>query len=237
MHSNSPDEQQSEEVPGQEKDISMLSSLAPEPEVVMTDLSLQLGFADLTPSLFHNHKLDSYLQKSIKDPYNLVQGISSSMQQIFNNCPYLFPFQTKLLYFKLVSFISAIDVHRSIYFLRQFLRQHGGVNSKMKEHENNLKKITRQKERIQRGKLLDSAFALIQKIDKRNFLEVSFDGEEGIGLGPTLEFYDNIADEFLKWKVDINDKLKDFKMWRVVNNGDLFPTPICIKTFDQAKIK
>lgn len=91
MNNNSPDEQ-SAEVENKEKDISMISSLAPEPEVAMTDLSLQLGFADLTPSLFHNHKLDSYLQKSIKDPYNLVQGISSSMQQIFNNCPYLFPF-------------------------------------------------------------------------------------------------------------------------------------------------
>ena len=121
MNNNSPDEQ-SAEVENKEKDISMISSLAPEPEVAMTDLSLRLGFADRTPSLVHNHKLDSYLQKSIKDPYNLVQGISSSMQQIFNNCPYLFPFQTKLLYFKLVSFISAIDVHRSIYFLRQFLR-------------------------------------------------------------------------------------------------------------------
>lgn len=139
----------------EDKDIGMQSSLAPGAEVAMTDISLQLGFADVRPSLFHNHKLDSYLQKSIKDPYNLVQGISSSMQQIFNNCPYLFPFQTKLLYFKLVSFISAIDVHRSIYFLRQFLRQHSGVNSKMKEHEkDNLKKITRQKVIIQRGKLL-----------------------------------------------------------------------------------
>lgn len=26
-------------------------------------------------------------------------------------------------------------------------------------------------------------------------------------------------------------------MWRSVANGDLFPTPICIKTFEQAKIK
>ena len=66
---------------------------------------------------------------------------------------------------------------------------------------------------------------------------MSFEGEEGTGLGPTLEFYDNIADEFQTWKVDINDNLKDVKMWRTVNNGDLFPTPICIKTFDQAKIK
>lgn len=78
---------------------------------------------------------------------------------------------------------------------------------------------------------------MIQKIDKRNFLEVSFEGEEGTGLGPTLEFYDNIASEFQNWKVDINESLKEFKMWRTVSNGDLFPAPICIKTFGQAKIK
>lgn len=73
----------------------------------------------MPPAAFHHHKLDSYLQRSIKDPYNLVQGaISPRMQQIFQNCPFLFPFSTKQLYFKLVSFISSIDVHRAIYFLR-----------------------------------------------------------------------------------------------------------------------
>lgn len=91
-----------------------------------SDLDLKAGFAELQASFFHHHKLDSYLQKSIKDPYNLVQGaISTSLQQIFQNCPFLFPFSTKQLYFKLVSFISAIDVHRAIYFLRQYLKQSG----------------------------------------------------------------------------------------------------------------
>jgi predicted nucleotidyltransferase len=46
-----------------------------------SDLDLKVGFAELQASFFHHHKLDSYLQKSIKDPYNLVQGaISSTMQ-------------------------------------------------------------------------------------------------------------------------------------------------------------
>lgn len=40
------------------------------------------------------------------------------MQQIFSNCSFLFPFTTKQLYFRLVSFISSIDVQRSIYFLQ-----------------------------------------------------------------------------------------------------------------------
>jgi hypothetical protein len=47
---------------------------------------------------------------------------------------------------------------------------------------------------INRNRILESAFQLIQKIDKRNFLEVSFEGEEGTGLGPTLEFYDSISE-------------------------------------------
>jgi hypothetical protein len=85
---------------------------------------------------------------------------------------------------------------------------------------------------INRNRILESAFQLIQKIDKRNFLEVSFEGEEGTGLGPTLEFYDSISESLQKWKIDIDDKIKDFHMWRTVGNGDLFPTPICLKSFD-----
>lgn len=45
----------------QDVDVGQLSSLAPEPEVPMTDMGLQLGFSDVRPTLFHNHKLDSYL--------------------------------------------------------------------------------------------------------------------------------------------------------------------------------
>lgn len=55
-----------------QSDVTMQSSLAPEPLIQMSDMSLQLGFADLQQNLFHNHKLDTYLQKSIKDPYSLV---------------------------------------------------------------------------------------------------------------------------------------------------------------------
>jgi hypothetical protein len=39
----------------------------------------------------------------------------------------------------------------------------------------------------------------MQKVDKKAFLEFEFHGDAGTGLGPTLEFYDNIADEFKNW--------------------------------------
>ena len=203
---------------------------------MFSDLELKAGFAAVPASAFHHHKLDSYLQRSIKDPYNLVQGaISPRMQQIFSNCPFLFPFSTKQLYFKLVSFISAVDVHRAIYFLRQYLRQTGG--QKLLSHEkDNLRKIAKQKVVIQRDKLISSAFSLIQKIDKRSFLEFEFQGEEGTGLGPTLEFYDNIAEEFKAWKISTGDE-GHFDMWRKCADGLLFPQPACLTSLSSDKIK
>jgi len=46
-----------------------------------SDLDLRAGLAELQPTTFHHHKLDSYLQRSIKDPYNLVQGAISPRMQ------------------------------------------------------------------------------------------------------------------------------------------------------------
>lgn len=205
-------------------------------ETGFSDLELRAGFSSVQASSFHHHKLDSYLQRSIKDPYNLVQGgISPTMQQIFQNCPFLFPFSTKQLYFRLVSFISSIDVHRAIYFLRQHLKQ--GGSQKVQGHEkDNLRKIAKQKATIQRDKLIPSAFALIQKIDKRSFLEFEFEGEEGVGLGPTLEFYDNIAEEFRKWSV-LAGEGRRYSMWRECADNLLFPHPVCLESLPAESTK
>mmetsp|Transcript_15893 Transcript_15893/g.26788 ORF Transcript_15893/g.26788 Transcript_15893/m.26788 type:complete len:315 (-) Transcript_15893:624-1568(-) len=193
-----------------------------------------MGQIDL--QIFHHHKLDSYLQRSIKDPSNLVRGgISSMLQQIFINCPFLFPFETKELYFKLISFVSSIDMHRSIYFMRQYLKKHMGAGNVLGEKDN-VKKIAKQKVIIKRDKLIQSAFLLISKIDKRSFLDFEFQGEEGTGLGPTLEFYDNIAEEFKTWELEVKEGVL-FKMWRLTKENLLFPSPLCIETFEQDKIK
>lgn len=57
------------------------SPLTNQNEPGFSDIDLTSGFAEIQCSDFHHHKLDSYLQRSIKDPYNLVQGaISPTMQ-------------------------------------------------------------------------------------------------------------------------------------------------------------
>jgi E3 ubiquitin-protein ligase TRIP12 len=78
-----------------------------------------------------------------------------------------------------------------------------------------VKKITRQKVQIQRDKLIQSGMQVIKKIDKRQFLEFEFFNEEGTGLAPTLEFYDNIANEFKNWstKVVKDGKERKVAMW------------------------
>ena len=77
---------------------------------------------------------------------------------------------------------------------------------------------------------------LIQKIDKRSFLEFEFQGEEGVGLGPTLEFYDNIAEEFKLWNVKTSEEASLY-MWRTTEDNLLFPSPICLSKLSPEIIK
>lgn len=154
----------------------------------------------------------------------------------------MFPFATKELYFKLTSFISSIDVHRAIFFLRQFIKKQGGVT---RAHEkDNIRKIARQRVPVKRGELISCGYDIVKKIDKRQFLEIEFIGDTGIGLGPTLEFYDNIADEFKTWSLTVEEvKMKDhlgnvtgsldFKMWRNTQDNLLFPSPVSTREFSK----
>ena len=138
-------------------------------------------------NLFHHHKLDAYILKNIQDPYNLISGaVSDTLNSIFKTCPFLFPFQTRLLFFKLISFIGSIDMNRSIFFLRQFLKQKLG---KLPAEDKNAVKIQRQKIIIDRSKVLECSFTLLTKVSNRAFLEVEYKDEQGTGLGPTLEYY------------------------------------------------
>ena len=61
-------------------------------------------------------------------------------------------------------------------------------------------------------------------------MEFEFEGEVGHGLGPTLEFYDNIAGEFVNWNIKI-DETNTFKMFRDTPDQTLFPNPVDMKTF------
>lgn len=193
----------------------------------MSDFDMQYGISQIHQNVFHHHKLDSFILKSLQDPYTLISGsISETLQQIFKSCPFLFSFHTRQLFFKLVSFIGSIDMNRSIYFLRQFLKQKHG---KLPEDKNGGVKIQRQKVVIDRTRILDSAFQVIKQVNKRAFLEVQYRDEVGTGQGPTLEFYSLIAEE-------IKNPLK--AIWRAkLNDNSLFPSPISVNLMSQDAVQ
>ena len=71
-------------------------------------------------NLFHHYKLDANILKQIQDPHKLVSGgLTGLLKEIFSSCSFLFHYETKLLYFKLVSFLG-IDINRSLGYLRTF---------------------------------------------------------------------------------------------------------------------
>ena len=105
-------------------------------------------------------------------------------------------------------------MNRSIYFLRQFLKQK--VGRLPQQEDKNAVKFSRQKVVVDRAKVLESAFSLIKHINKRAFLEVQYKDEQGTGLGPTLEFYCLFAQE-----------IKNQPIWRKqMTDNTLFPAPL-----------
>lgn len=78
--------------------------------------------------------------------------------------------------------------------------------------------MVKQKAIVDRSRIYDSAVCLIKQINKRAFLEIEYKDEQGTGLGPTLEFYNLIAEE-------IQTRRPDY--WRKgMADNSLFPAPI-----------
>ena len=87
-------------------------------KLVADDMELlSVAGHQVKPAWFRHAKIDDNMVKSIQNPYRLMKdGLSEILKSIFKSCPFLFDFETKLLYFKLVSFIG-IDRERSLFFL------------------------------------------------------------------------------------------------------------------------
>lgn len=111
------------------------------------------------------------------------------------------------------------------------LRWHNSHNGDDRDRHDErpfLGRLPRQKVRISRSRILDSAMKVMELYGSSpSILEVEYFEEVGTGLGPTLEFYSTVSKEFSR---------KKLKLWRENdnNNGDeyaygragLFPSPM-----------
>ncbi|XP_074275667.1 E3 ubiquitin-protein ligase UPL3-like [Silene latifolia] len=196
---------------------------------------------------FINSKLTPKLSRQIQDALALCSGsLPSWCYQLTKACPFLFPFETRRQFF----YSTAFGLSRALHRLQQ---QQGADGQGMNEREVRVGRLQRQKVRVSRNRILDSAAKVMEMYSSQKaVLEVEYFGEVGTGLGPTLEFYTLLSHDLQKvdlgmWRANYSfdktsleigdDQSKDWKSkdaLRLSSSGDanivqtplgLFPRP------------
>ncbi|KAL6497911.1 E3 ubiquitin-protein ligase upl3 [Orobanche hederae] len=143
---------------------------------------------------FINGKLTPKLARQIQDALALCSGsLPSWCYQLTKACPFLFPFETRRQYF----YSTAFGLSRALYRLQQ--QQGADGHGSAGEREVRVGRLQRQKVRVSRNRILDSAAKVMEMYSSQKaVLEVEYFGEVGTGLGPTLEFYTLLSHELQK---------------------------------------
>jgi len=164
----------------------------------------------LNGSEFISQKLTAKIMRQLQDPLALCGGAFPEWcKQLLNNCSFLFPFDCKRLFFYSTSF----GIARALSTLqqRQDLIRQTNTSSNNERGDVRVGRIQRQKVRIYRQKILESAIKVMELYGKsKSMLEVEYFGEVGTGLGPTLEFFTLVSREIQR---------KDLKMWYSNNDS------------------
>jgi E3 ubiquitin-protein ligase TRIP12 len=176
-------------------------------------------------SQFVNTKLTAKLNRQLEEPLivasNCLPSWSEDLARLY---PFLFPFETRHLFLQSTSFGYARSMTR-------WQNAQSADESRRDRHRDErpfLGRLQRQKVRISRNKILESALKVMELYGaSQSILEVEYFEEVGTGLGPTLEFYSTVSKEFSK---------KKLKLWRETDSNDsdeyafgargLFPAPM-----------
>ncbi|XP_062225273.1 E3 ubiquitin-protein ligase UPL3-like isoform X2 [Phragmites australis] len=155
---------------------------------------------------FVNSKLTPKLARQIQDVLALCSGsLPSWCYQLTKACPFLFPFETRRQYF----YSTAFGLSRALHRLQQ---QPGDNNNNASEREVRVGRLQRQKVRVSRSRILDSAAKVMEMFsNQKAVLEVEYFGEVGTGLGPTLEFYTLLSRDLQR---------ADLGLWRSYSPDD-----------------
>lgn len=185
--------------------------------------SLKLNVEPL--STFVNTKLTAKLNRQLEEPLIVASNcLPIWTEDLARLYPFVFPFETRHLFLQSTSFGYA----RSMARWQNAQTEESTRNSRRDERPF-LGRLQRQKVRISRSKILESALKVMELYGaSQSILEVEYFEEVGTGLGPTLEFYSTVSKEFSK---------KKLKMWRETestNGSDeyafgsrgMFPAPL-----------
>ncbi|XP_032682620.1 E3 ubiquitin-protein ligase HECTD1 isoform X6 [Odontomachus brunneus] len=153
------------------------------------------------PDDFTSKKITNKIVQQIQDPLALAAGaLPNWCEELARSCPFLLPFETRRLYFSCTAFgasrsIVWLQTQRDAILERQ--RAPGLSPRRDDSHEFRVGRLKHERVSVPRGdKLLDWAEQVLKvHASRKSILEVAFVGEEGTGLGPTLEFFALVAAE------------------------------------------
>nr|XP_023027956.1 E3 ubiquitin-protein ligase HECTD1-like [Leptinotarsa decemlineata] len=165
---------------------------------------------DISPEEFSSKKITNKILQQIQDPLVLSSAsLPAWCEELNHSCPFLFPFETRQLYFNCTAFgasrsIVWLQTQRDVTMERQ--RTPGLSPRRDDPHEFRVGRLKHERVKVPRGDQLLEWAMQVMKIhsDRKSILEVEFAGEEGTGLGPTLEFYALVAAELQR---------RDLGMW------------------------
>ncbi|KAF1733925.1 putative ubiquitin fusion degradation protein [Beauveria bassiana] len=175
------------------------------------------------PSQFVSTKLTAKLNRQLEEPLIVASScLPSWSEDLARLYPFLFPFETRHLFLQSTSFGYARSMARW---------QNAQAEDNRRDRHNErpfLGRLQRQKVRISRLKILESALKVMELYGaSQSILEVEYFEEVGTGLGPTLEFYSTVSKEFAK---------KKLRLWRDIDSpgsdefvsgpSGLFPRPL-----------
>jgi E3 ubiquitin-protein ligase TRIP12 len=197
---------------------------------------------NIPESTFVNNKLTAKLTRQLEEPMIVARwdfrlplynsqpdnaAISSCLPDwaldLPQHFPFLFPFATRYNFLQSTSFGYARLIQKW-----QSQQTRGQDNSRRDDGIGFLGRLQRQKVRISRKHILESAVKVFELYgSSSSILEVEYFEEAGTGLGPTLEFYSLVSKEFAR---------RDLKIWRdadpthpglyVYHPAGLYPAPI-----------
>ncbi|KAJ5417946.1 uncharacterized protein N7487_001496 [Penicillium crustosum] len=181
---------------------------------------------------FINTKLTAKINRQLEEPLivasDCLPSWSEDLARLFS---FLFPFETRHLFLQSTAFGYSRAMMR-------WQNSQSGEDSRRDLRRDDrpfLGRLQRQKVRISRSRILDSALKVMELYGSSpSILEVEYFEEVGTGLGPTLEFYSTVSREFSK---------KKLKIWRDTDGSStaeyafgkrgLFPAPMSDEQADQ----
>lgn len=173
---------------------------------------------------FINTKLTAKMNRQLEEPLIVASNcLPDWAEDLARSFPFLFPFETRHLFLQSTSFGYSRSITRW-----QNSQEHDERNHRRRDDRPLMGRPQRQKVRIVRAKMLESAMKVMEHFGASpSILEVEYFDEVGTGLGPTLEFYSTVSKEFAK---------KQLKLWRendtdptgqyAFGKNGLFPAPL-----------